>query len=69
MVTSFATAETTDIRLAAMHLEIAHLEAACKEGAAFNLAEIKQRLNFLVWKKESISIIYNWKEKEKSGEY
>ena len=66
MVIPSLTPETTDIRLATMHKEIARLEAACTEAVAGELTEIKQRLNFLRWKKETISIVYNWKGTRKS---
>lgn len=66
MVSFLPTAETTDTSLAAMHVEIARLEAACKEVETRDLMAIKERLNFLSWKKESISIVYTWKKKEGS---
>ncbi len=61
MIVQHPPKETTDLTLAAMHREIARLEAACKQQP-LESAHLKQRLTFLLWKSESLSIVYNWKK-------
>ena len=60
MIISNSTAEIADYRLAALHQEIALLEAKCNDELVADKKDIQQRLNFLQWQKETISVVYNW---------
>lgn len=61
MTITCSPAESTDTALANMHREIAWLQAVYASSTASEQMEVKQRLNFLLWKQESLSVVYNWK--------
>lgn len=56
--------ETADLRLAALHNEIVYLEDKCNKAMEEVSAELKQRLYFLQWKRESLTIMYGFTKKK-----
>ena len=57
--------ETSDTKLACIYNEISALQANCSDFKNTNASdELKQRMYFLQWMQESLTVVYGVKKKQ-----